>query len=92
MQTQTTMTRIVLDSMLQHRDLPQHLKTQAAAHGLDHGSAVEMAQEYVKEVVEASMADSLLPDFAQQIICHALTSQIDWRYIGERMLVSPIDN
>lgn len=88
----TTMTKIMLDSMLGNRDLPEHLKTVAVQHGLDHSAAVVMAQEFVQQVVETSLQDAMLPDFAREIISHAIESQIDWRFIGERMLVSPEEN
>lgn len=89
---QTTMTRIVLDEILKSHDLPEFIRSEASQNGLAHSEAVSLAEGLVKVFVETSLAESRLPEFAQQIISHAFASQIDWRFISERVLVSPDAN
>lgn len=91
MQT-TTMTRIVLDEILRTSELPEYIKSEASQNGLAHADAVALAEGCLKVFVETSLCESVLPTFAQQIISHALTSQIDWRFISERVLASPESN
>jgi hypothetical protein len=91
--SKTTPTRIIVEAILDDGgNLSDRLRSLAAERGLDHAHAVVMAEEYVKQIIETSLEGSLLPEFAMNILSHSLMSQVDWRYVGERALVSPENN
>lgn len=89
---QTTVTRIMLSSMMDNNGLPEHLRREARDAGLTHAQAVAMCERFVRGVVSASLDGSMMPDFAQDILDHALSTLVDWRFLGERLLTDPESN
>jgi hypothetical protein len=89
---ESTATRIVLDCVMSSDGLPDHLRRLTAGANADHSHAVQMASDFVKQVIEECMEDSYLPEFAQQILRLTLDSHVDWSFIGERLLSQPEHN
>lgn len=86
---ETTMTKIMLDCMMNNNGLPEYLRQAVKSQGGCHGEAIEATQEYVHEIVSASLEGLVLPGFAIEIIRHAIDDCIDWRFLSERLLAEP---
>lgn len=87
----TTMTRIMLDCMMED-GFRESIRSAVERHGFDHALAVDAVEQFLHQTVYESLDGSSIPDFAHRIIEHALSQCVDWRFVSERVLADPEDN
>jgi hypothetical protein len=87
----TSMTKIITDAMLTNGDLPQYLQGRTTYLELSHSESVAYAANYVRGIVAKSLEGSSMPEFAQDIIEHAICSVVDWNLVAESLLVPSME-
>ena len=83
----TSMTKIIADAMLTNGDLPKYLQGRTTHLGLRHSESITYAANYIRSVVAKSLEGSTMPEFAQDMIEHAMLSDVDWDFVAESLLV-----